>query len=56
MANQGNQGGPSHESQVKGGQHSHEGSGSSKTGSHNPPSREEASKGGQHSHSGSGNK
>lgn len=56
MANQGKQGGPSHEAQVKGGQHSHQGneSSSSKSGTQNQPSRESSSKGGQQSHSGSG--
>ena len=52
---------PSHEAQVKGGQHSHQGQQSEqsveqdeqKGGNRTPPSREEASKGGQHSHSGS---
>lgn len=54
---------PSHEAQVKGGQHSHEGqsnkeqgSSSSKSGdgrSHNQPSHEASVKGGEHSHSGS---
>jgi hypothetical protein len=49
---------PSHEAQVKGGEHSHQGkhqnesNESSHTGNRTPPSREEASKGGQHSHSG----
>jgi hypothetical protein len=50
---------PSHEAQVKGGEHSHSGSESkqgSTTGSHNQPSHEASVKGGQHSHSGSGNK
>ena len=52
MANTHNQ--PSHEAQVKGGQHSHQGSESqrdSQTDKRNPPSKEDASKGGQHSHS-----
>jgi hypothetical protein len=58
MANQGSQSGPSHEAQVKGGQHSHEEneSSSSKTGTQNKPSHEASVKGGEHSHSGSGNK
>jgi hypothetical protein len=60
MANQGKQGGPSHEAQVKGGQHSHQGSESSssgsKSGTQNQPSRESSSKGGQQSGSGSGKK
>jgi hypothetical protein len=48
---------PSHEAQVKGGQHSHQGQHEQsqeeeKAGNRTPPSREEASKGGQHSHSG----
>jgi hypothetical protein len=58
MANQGKQGGPPHEAQVKGGQHSHQGSesGSAKSGTNKQSSREESSKGGQQSHSGSGKK
>jgi hypothetical protein len=48
---------PSHEAQVKGGQHSHSGSESeerkTKGSSNNQPSREAQVKGGQHSHSGS---
>jgi hypothetical protein len=40
---------PSHESQVKGGEHSHE---TNTGGNRTPPSKEDASKGGQHSHSG----
>jgi hypothetical protein len=62
---------PSHEAQVKGGQHSHQGSqseGSQKQvsqgtasesedkRSQNQPSHEAQVKGGQHSHSGSGNR
>lgn len=48
---------PSHEAQVKGGQHSHQGqhqndSSDEQGGNRTPPTREEASKGGQHSHSG----
>ena len=47
---------PTHESQVKGGQHSHSGSESQSdkstgSGSHNQPSHEAQVKGGQHSHS-----
>jgi hypothetical protein len=49
---------PSHEAQVKGGQHSHSGSQNSETDSssrsHNQPSYEAQVKGGEHSHSGSG--
>jgi hypothetical protein len=46
---------PSHEAQVKGGEHSHSGGNSNKTtsGNHNPPSHEASVKGGEHSHSGS---
>jgi len=53
-ANQGKQGGPSHEAQVKGGQHSHQGSEGSgtKSGTQNQPSRESSSKGGKQSGSG----
>jgi hypothetical protein len=51
---------PSHEAQVKGGQHSHQGSqnASDDSGdgrSHNQPSHEAQVKGGQHSHQGSQN-
>jgi hypothetical protein len=49
MANTHNQ--PSHEAQVKGGQHSHQQS-ESQSDKRTPPSKEEAAKGGQHSHSG----
>jgi hypothetical protein len=48
--NQGTHNQPSHEAQVKGGQHSHQGE--QQGGNRTPPSREEAAKGGQHSHSG----
>jgi hypothetical protein len=49
---------PSHEAQVKGGQHSHQSSHGNPTQaqenrSHNQPSHEAQVKGGQHSHSGS---
>lgn len=49
---------PSHEAQVKGGQHSHSGSEDEErktqnSGTHNQPSHEAQVKGGQHSHSGS---
>jgi hypothetical protein len=50
--NQGTHNQPSHEAQVKGGQHSHQGQGEHPGGNRTPPSREEAAKGGQHSHSG----
>lgn len=56
---------PSHEAQVKGGQHSHSGSENrterseesqgSGSGTHNQPSHEAQVKGGRNSHSGSGN-
>jgi hypothetical protein len=50
---------PSHEAQVKGGQHSHQGKQhddpevETQSSKQTPPSREEASKGGQHSQAGS---
>jgi hypothetical protein len=49
---------PSHEAQVKGGQHSHSGAQSEqsqpdqKEGKQQTPDREESAKGGQHSHAG----
>ena len=58
--NQGSHNQPSHEAQVKGGQHSHQGSekneSNTERGNRTPPSREEAAKGGEHSHSGKSNR
>lgn len=66
MANTSSHDQPSHEAQVKGGQHSHQGSSSqsansgasssSNTGNRNPPSHEASVKGGQHSHQGDSNR
>lgn len=55
---------PSHEAQVKGGQHSHQSTNTSSTSqkdtnderNRNQPSHEAQVKGGQHSHSGGGNR
>jgi hypothetical protein len=52
---------PSHDEQVKGGQHSHGGGNSEKSqpdqsqGNQRQPTQEESAKGGQHSHGGSKN-
>jgi hypothetical protein len=52
MPNQGTQNQPSHETQIKGGEQSHQGNTSGTGSNRTPPSKDEAAKGGQNSHSG----